>query len=104
MLTGNDRVTKGEVLGMDAIAIHGPFDFNDDIIEEMAEDTIREGKTDVVFNLKGAPYVSSPGIACLIKVLKRVQVAKGTLYIHGATADMIELLKLTRLGGYLKFV
>jgi anti-anti-sigma factor len=97
------RVEKGNVKGMTAIAVQGPFNGCDAGITEILEEALAAGEKQIAFDLSATTYLSSPGIACLIKVLKRIQEIDGSLFIHGATADMAELLKLARLNTYLRF-
>ena len=104
MKTNRERVNRGRVLNMESIEIVGPFDFNDASVDTLAGSILNDGNQDIVLDLRKSLYLTSPGIACIIKVLKRVRTAGGALYVHGATRDMIELLRLTKLGAFIHFV
>lgn len=97
-------VQQGTVSDIDAIVVTGPFDFDDGRVDVIAEDILKKGTNRIAFEMSQTDYLTSPGIAAIIKVLKRVQALNGTLYIGGATADMIDLLRLTKLGDYLTFL
>lgn len=98
------RFRRNQLRGMDCIEIAGPFDVNDTNIDGAILDIIDEGKKNVIFDLSKTSYVTSPGLAVLIKAIKRFQTVTGTIYVHGATRDVIEYLKLSRIDGFLRFM
>lgn len=100
----NALVKRGKVQNMDSIEIIGPFDSIDEQVDELAKRIFDDGKVDIVFDLKGTSYLTSSGIATLIKILKHVQQAGGTLAITGATDDMMDLVRLARLDKYIRFI
>jgi len=61
-------------------------------IEILADDILSEGKKDIVFDFKETLCLTSSGIAMLIKVLKKIQWAKGALYVANITQDIWKLL------------
>jgi anti-anti-sigma factor len=102
METPVTRFRRGTVGDVDSIAVFGPFDFTDPGIESIAKEVMAAGKKDIVFDFTKVTYLTSPGISSIIKVLKRVQAAGGTLYLHGASQDMIDLLNLANIIKYLR--
>jgi anti-anti-sigma regulatory factor len=58
----------------------------------------------VVFDFTRTSYVTSPGIAVLIKAIKRMQTVSGAVYVFGATQDVKEFLKMSRIDGFLRFM
>jgi anti-anti-sigma factor len=98
------RVKQGNIQGIDAIQIIGPFDFNDHEIDRIVQDIVDKGRPNLIFDLSKVTYMTSPGLACIMKTVKKLQSIKGTLFLHGATQDMKELLNLTKLGKYVRFV
>ena len=70
-ISANDRRVKRTMAGeFDAIEINGPLDFNDTLIVTLVQQIISEGKSAIALDLSKAAYVSSPGIATIIKVIK----------------------------------
>lgn len=97
-------VKKGMYNGIDSICVVGPFDLMDNQIGAIADDIISQGKTDIVIDFSETSYLTSSGIAMLIKVLKKVQTAQGTLYIANVTQDMYEVISCSSLDKFLKYV
>jgi anti-anti-sigma factor len=97
-------IKRGHVKNYDSIEIHGPFDMIDGQVDILSKEILDEGKTKLVLDLHRVPYMTSSGIACIVKVLKKVQAANAVLYILGATEDMVELLTLARLEKYITFM
>ncbi len=89
---------------MDSIEISGPFDFNDPEVDSIAAQILLEGANTVAFDFSRVTYITSPGVACIVKVLKKVQAAHGKLYISGATQDMSDLLKLAHIDKFIAFM
>lgn len=104
MSTDTEKIRHSQMQGMDSIEIIGAFDYNDIAVDDIVRDVISQGKKGLVFNLSQTSYITSAGIASLIKALKKMQGVNGTLYIFGATQDMIEFLQMTNLGSYLQFI
>jgi anti-anti-sigma factor len=97
-------INRGMWQQTDAIEIVGPFDTIDERIYSLAETILNEGKKDLAFNLAEVSFMTSSGVACIVKVLKKIQSLNGRLYIIGATIDMKDLLNLARLEKYLSFM
>ena len=98
------EVIKGMYSGIDAIGIKGAFDIVDTHIDALVDEIIGQGKTDVVFDFSDTTYLTSSGIAVLIKALRKVQNVGGTLYISNITEDMYELLSTSSLNKFLKYI
>jgi anti-anti-sigma regulatory factor len=62
-----------------------------------------EGKKILAFDLSKSTYVTSPGVASVIKVLKKVRAIQGELFISGATEDMIDVLRLANIDDFIRF-
>ena len=90
--------------GMDSIGVVGPFDQMDGQIEILTDEILKQGKKDIVFDFKETIYITSSGVAMLVKVLKKVQWAKGALYISNITQDMWALLANSALDRFLKVI
>jgi anti-anti-sigma factor len=98
-------VTRGLRLeSVETIEIVGPFDCIDEQVSQLAKQIIDEGAKDVAFDLRKTSYLTSSGIATMIKVLKKIQQAQGTLSLIGATNDMLGLIKMARLDKYITIV
>jgi anti-anti-sigma factor len=89
---------------MEAIAVIGPFNLIDPAMIDLAAEIIAEGKHDLVIDCTRVSYMTSAGIACVIKILKKVQAVQGSLFIFGANDDMKEYLLLVKLDKYLTFI
>ncbi len=104
MLSNSQRAQRGLVGDLDSIEITGPFDFNDPQVDSFAAQIIEEGKNSLAFDFTKVTYVTSPGVSCIVKVLKRIQAANGILYIHNATTDMKDLFQLAHIDRFIKFM
>jgi anti-anti-sigma factor len=104
MDTPNTRFRGGRINDLDSVAVFGPFDFTDPGIEALAKQGIAAGRKDFVFDFSKVTYLTSPGISSIIRVLKRVQAVGGTLFLYGASQDMLDLLNLANIMKYLKIL
>jgi anti-anti-sigma factor len=99
-----ERVQRGMFKGFDSVQVHGGFDFNDERLDRMVKEIMDEGKKDLVIDFTYTTYLTSTGIAILVKLYKKVQSINGHLYIGNATDDMISLIRLARLDKYVEFI
>ncbi len=100
----NDHRVKRDYIGaIDSIQIIGPFNFTDGHVDTIADQVLQEGKQMLAIDLSKSTYVTSPGVASVIKVLKKVRAAGGMLYISGATADMVDILRLANIDDFIRF-
>ncbi len=97
-------VKKGLFNGIDSIGVVGAFDRVDAQVDRLADEIISQGKKDILFDFKETSYLTSSGIAVLIKVLKKTQKQQGTLYIANITQDMYDLLACSSLDKFLNYV
>ncbi len=97
-------VKTGMCNGIDSIGIVGPFDSVDAQIDEIADTIINQGKKNIVFDFSETTYLTSSGIAVIIKVLKKCQKAQGALYIANITQDMYDLLNCSSLNNFLQYI
>ncbi len=104
MIRTNLIVKKGIFNGIDSIGVIGPFDQMDGQIDVLTEEIVNQGKKDIVFDFKETIYITSSGVAMLIKVLKRVQSAGGKFYIANITQDMYDLLANAALDRIIQFI
>ncbi|MBN1127976.1 MAG: STAS domain-containing protein [Chitinispirillaceae bacterium] len=104
MSTGTPHIKRGRYKGMESIEITGAFDASDSMIEEYARQVLEEGGNSIVFDLRKTSYLTSPGIAVLIKAIKWCNAINGTVFISGATPDIQEFLALARVDRYLTFL
>jgi anti-anti-sigma factor len=104
MTTIEQRVKRGTVAGIDSISIFGPFDFNDPVVDNLVSQILSEGKKSIAFDFSKTSYLTSQGISCLIKNLKKCQAADATLYIHGATPDMLELIRMANIDKFIQII
>ena len=100
----NLDVKKGMCSGIDAIIVSGAFDKVDTQIDVFVDEIIEQGKKDIVFDFGQTSYLTSPGIAVLIKALRKIQAVDGTLYISNITQDMYDLLSCSSLNKFLKYI
>ena len=63
----NLEVKKSMVSGIDAISVVGAFDAVDTHIDSLIDEIIGQGKKDIVFDFNDTSYLTSSGIAVLIK-------------------------------------
>ena len=97
-------VKTGMCNGIDSIGIVGPFDSVDTQIDEIIDSVIAEGKKNIVFDFSETSYLTSSGIAVLIKALKKCQKVQGALYITNITQDMYDLLSCSSLNTFLQYI
>ncbi len=98
------RVRRGPTVeGVASIEIGGPFDASDPEVIAFAEEILAEGTKNIVLDFGKVTYLTSPGISCVVKVLKKVQSLKGSLTVRGATGDMLDLFRLAKLEKLVKF-
>ena len=98
------NVRRTEYNGMQAVKLVGPFDCLSDIALDYARQIIDEGHKEIVLDLSDVSYMTSQGIACIIKMLKLLQSDSFKLNIRGANKDMIDLIRLARVDNYLSFI
>ncbi|MBN1576538.1 MAG: STAS domain-containing protein [Chitinispirillaceae bacterium] len=104
MTQDTDNFTFGDVLGMPAIIITGPFDFMNANIDAFVDDIISKGLMNLVLDLTAAHYITSTGIATIVKIIKKIKAAGGLLHLAGATDDMMELVKLGHMDTYVSYI
>jgi len=90
--------------GKDSIKIIGPFDSISDLLIEHVKDIAGEGKSEIVLDLSEATYMTSQGIACIIKMVKNVPAGSCMFEIANANKDMIELIRLAHIDKYITFI
>ena len=100
----NLEVKKDICSGIDAISVVGAFDTVDTHIDSLVDEILGQGKKDIVFDFSQTSYLTSPGIAVLIKALRKIQAVDGTLYIANITQDMYDLLSTSSLNRFLKYI
>ena len=100
----NLEVKKSIYNGIDAISIVGAFDAVDTHIDSLVDEILGQGKRDIVFDFENTSYLTSSGIAVLIKALKKIQAVDGTLYISNITQDMYDLLSCSSLNKFIKYI
>ena len=98
------KVVREELEGKAAIKVGGPFDSISDRVLEFTREIAEEGKRQIVLDLSSVSYMTSQGIACIIKVLKLAQEAGCALYVYQANPDMIELIRMARIEKYIQFI
>lgn len=89
---------------MDSIKIVGAFDTNDPQVTHIADAIIAEEKKDIVLDMSEVSYLATQGMACVIKVLKRLQAVEGVLHVYGATQDVRDLFHMVKIDQYLHFL
>ncbi len=104
MTKSNLVVKKGMYQGVDSICVVGPFDSMDEQIDILADNILAQGKKDIVFNFIEIVYMTSSGIAAIIKVLRKVQRVKGRVFIANITQDMYNLIVNSNLDRYLPVI
>ena len=104
MVKKNLIAETGSYNGIDSIGIVGPFDQMDDKIILIADEIISNGKNEIVIDFSKTTYITSLGVAVLIKILKKTQKKDGTLYITNLTQDMYTILTSASLDKYLRII
>jgi anti-anti-sigma factor len=97
-------VERTVVMEMEAVAVIGPFNLIDPRLIDLAADIVAEGNRRMALDFSRVSYMTSAGIACVIKILKKMQAVQGSLYIYGTSADMKDYLLLVKLDKYLQFI
>ena len=95
---------RGLFNGFDAIEISGPFDSLEERFDAMTQAIFASGKKSLVINFAEVTFMTSSGLAAIVKVLKKTQALGGTLYMTGMTEDMMTLFSLSRLEQYIQFI
>jgi anti-anti-sigma factor len=98
------NVARNTVNGIDAIVVVGPFNLIDQGLIDIAVEIIAEGKREIVLDCSNVTFLTSAGIACVIKTLKKLQLVGGTLSVYGANKDMKDYFLLVKLDRYLKLI
>jgi anti-anti-sigma factor len=98
------RIVQSTYRKLPSVRIIGPFDAMFDHVLEFVNEYITRGHANIILDLSETTYMTSQGIGCLIKVIKRMNAAEKTLYIVGATGDMIELICMAKIEKFIKFV
>ena len=104
MAKRNLTLETGTYNGMDSIGIVGPFDQMDQKVIEIARDILSNDKKDIVLDFHKTTYITSMGIAVLLKLLKKTQKKGRTLYIANLTRDMQTILTSASLDKYLTII
>ena len=99
-----EKVKRDTFNGRDSIQVIGSFDFSSEYFDSIVSAILGEGKKDIVIDLTRTTYLTSTGIANIVKIYKKVSVLNGKLYIANATSDMISLICLARLDRYVEFI
>ncbi len=98
------KVLRTELDGKESVKIVGPFDSVSDRALEYIEEILSAGKPEVVLDLSEATYMTSQGIACIIKMLKLAQGAECVFYVSKASDDMIGLMRMARIDTYMTLI
>lgn len=91
------KAYRDSIDGKSGIVIIGPFDTISNTILEYCREIIDEGSGEIVLDLGQATYMTSQGIACVIKALKLTQAANCRLTVRRASKDMTDLFCLARI-------
>ena len=94
------RHSSGELNGISSIKIRGAFDFCDSSLEGALRNMLLLQPSQLIVDLSESTYMTSMGVACLLKALKMTR-STGIL-VYGATPDMLKLLQLAGLDRYVK--
>jgi len=94
----------GTIINVPAIIIKGPFDFTHQKIDIWIDEQIAKGTISVILDLSAAHYITSMGIACMFKIVRKISTAGGMLHIAGATSDMVELISLAKLDRFISYI
>lgn len=103
-MSDNRIIKRTMTQNMDTIEIAGPFDANDPDVISLADRILDEGKKNLMLDFSGVTYLTSPGISCIVKIIKKCQTAQAVVHLRNATADMVELLQLANLSKFITMV
>ncbi len=104
MVKRNLTIETGFYNGIDSIGIVGPFDQLDDQIISITDNIFSNGKKEIVIDFSKTTYITSLGIAVLLKLLKKTQKKDGTVYITNLTQDMYNFITSASLDKYLRVI
>jgi anti-anti-sigma factor len=91
-------VVHGRTGAADVLSLVGHLDIASvGRLVSQAADAIRHGGTCLILDLAGVAFVDSAGLAGLLNVLRRTDRAGGALVLVQVSADLRQLLNLTRL-------
>jgi anti-anti-sigma factor len=102
--TNRMKVRLENLQNRDSVKITGPFDQLSDIVLEYVREILANGKKELILDLGEVTYMTSQGIACLIKVIKLSQAENCALFVYHASHDMSDLMKLARIDKYVQFI
>jgi anti-anti-sigma factor len=97
-------VRRGRYQGMESIEITGPFDASEPELENSIKQVLEEGQTDIVFDMSRTTYLTSPGIAVIIKAIKWFNSVNGSVHVYGATSDIRDFFNLSRIEGFIHYL
>ena len=72
-------------------------------IENVVAQKLSEGARNFVFDLSGVTHIDSTGIGRFISSFNKVRVVEGTLRLAGATGQVRDAFRVTRLDTVFKF-
>jgi anti-sigma B factor antagonist len=94
-MTSSTRTEKGATI----VDVVGQIDLGSSPALRKARLDSLKGADRVAVNLIVVKYIDSSGIASLLEVLKEARQSKKRLVLFGLTADVLQVLQLTRLTG-----
>ena len=97
-------VKRGRYQRMESIEVTGPFDASEPELENYIKQVLEEGQTEIVFDLSRTTYLSSPGIAVIIKAIKWFNAINGSVFVYGATKDIRDFFNLSRIDGFIHYL
>ena len=97
-------VRRNRYQGMESIEITGPFDASEPELESYIKQVLEEGQTEIVFDLSRTTYLTSPGIAVIIKAIKWFNAVNGKVFVYGATKDIGDFFTLSRIEGFIHYL
>lgn len=86
---------NGQVTILD---IHGEIDlYNTPEIEMASRKLMKDKKTQIVINLKEAPYIDSTGLGMLLNIQRELQKVSGALKLTGLSPGLKKIFEMTKL-------
>ena len=97
------EINKREVNSIPVVDIIGEVDlYNTKEIKDLIDHLIKEGKYNIVLNLKDVPFMDSSGIGTLVTGMYRIKKYHGNLKVVNIVGSVAKVFKMTGMDAHLE--
>ncbi|MCB1142538.1 MAG: STAS domain-containing protein [Leptospiraceae bacterium] len=97
------EINKREVNSIPVVDIIGEVDlYNTKEIKDLIDHLIKEGKYNIVLNLKDVPFMDSSGIGTLVTGMYRLKKYHGNLKVVNIVGSVAKVFKMTGMDAHLE--